>query len=354
MLTVRLLKKPAWILAAILTVALLLKQGLVWQRTEFYQAAKLLAGEWGEQKGEFARGEAGTGPAEFCLGEDGVLYILDSGNGRIQVYNQHGRRQQEVRLPEGGPFNLLAVDEKDDIFTLDIAGEKIVRLAPAGDVLDTYPLGDGEEEKRELYTVEDIQTGEPGALYVQEAILYRYSVVYRLRRLDTRVGEWKMIHAVTIENTGGVQQEGGFPPEQKVNSFAVNRRGNIYLESKAGDRLRQLDLITRRGQAGQSSSVVLPGQEKILRIATAGVDARGRMYLHINPGAAVSLLCRVDQRPMAAPLLPDQIISLPPATQRVRVDRKGNLYLLRTGEEGVTMEKYILRSGFRRRGNQAG
>jgi len=350
LLKVRLQKKPALLLAVTGLAALLLGWGLAWQRTEFYTAAELLAGGWGSQAGEFGRGETDLGPVEFCLDAQGTIYIVDGGNHRIQIFDHHGRWQRELLLPGGGPYGQLAVDAAGNLFAIDLAGEKILKLAPAGEVLDTYSLTDGgEEENRELYTIEDLQAGETGALYIQEAILYRYSVVYRLRRLDTRVGEWKLLHAVTIANTGEVKRESDAFPEQKVNSFAVNRSGDIYLESKAGDRVRQLDLLTRRGQSGPSCAVIMPGQEKILRVVAAGVDARGRVYLHANPGLAGALLYRVDRQPAATPQLPDLIISLPPATRQVKADRKGNLYLLQSEEAGIRIEKYTLRTGLRRR-----
>lgn len=350
MLTVRLQRKPVLLLVLVSSVVLVLYWGFAWQSTEFYSAAELLTGGWGERAGEFGRGESDPGPVEFCLDESGALYIVDGGNHRLQVYNRHGRRQRELLLPEGSSFSQLTVDEAGNLYTVDIGGEKIVKLSPSGEVLDNYRLGDGgETEKRELYTVEDLQAGEPGGLYVQEAILYRYSVVYRLRRLDTRVGEWKLLHAVTIDNAGGVKRDGDYPPERKVNSFAVNRHGDIYLESRAGERVRQLDLLSRRWSVGPGSLVVMPGQEKILRVTAAGADARGRVYLHVNPGLAGSLLCRIDRRQEAVPLLPDLIINLPPAVQRIRVDRKGNIFLLRTEAEGLTVEKYTIRIGLRRR-----
>ena len=73
------------------------------------------AGTHGSKAGEFRR------PHDVELGPDGMLYVADPGNDRIQLLN---RRLQVVDTLEGGSFDFnepkyLALDEKGWLYVAD-------------------------------------------------------------------------------------------------------------------------------------------------------------------------------------------------------------------------------------------
>lgn len=68
-------------------------------------------------------GEEGAqaGPASFCAGSDGTLYIADTVNNKIKIYSAEGKFLSAISLKGEGPNDII-VDEEGNIFVYDLNG----------------------------------------------------------------------------------------------------------------------------------------------------------------------------------------------------------------------------------------
>jgi len=101
---------------------------------------------FGETLGGLAGGEAGEFlfPISFDVGADGRVYVLDAGNGRVQVFDQSGEYlTQWGREGSGeGEFDFgsgpwagsfrgsICVDDEGYIYVADVGNKRIQRYAP--------------------------------------------------------------------------------------------------------------------------------------------------------------------------------------------------------------------------------
>lgn len=90
----------------------------------------LVAGGWGAADGEFGllspEGEGSReGPMSFAVDRQGVIYVLDQVNGRVQVFDSRGQRVGVVRIVQRTADN-LAVDNHGALYVFDIwTGHKL-------------------------------------------------------------------------------------------------------------------------------------------------------------------------------------------------------------------------------------
>lgn len=68
-------------------------------------------------KGEGAQ----TGPASFCTGSDGTLYIADTVNNKIKIYSADGEFLSDIALKGDGP-NDISIDKNGNLYVYDVNG----------------------------------------------------------------------------------------------------------------------------------------------------------------------------------------------------------------------------------------
>ena len=86
-----------------------------------------------------------SSPLDMVEDESGSLYILDSGNQRIQVFGPDGKYLRTIGRKGQGPgefasLNSIAVDRQGNLHVLDDAQKRIQVLTPQGEVLKTIPV----------------------------------------------------------------------------------------------------------------------------------------------------------------------------------------------------------------------
>jgi len=64
---------------------------------------------------------AQAGPASFCTGSDGTLYIADTVNNKIKIYSAEGKFLSAVSLKGQGP-NDISLDKNGNIYVYDLNG----------------------------------------------------------------------------------------------------------------------------------------------------------------------------------------------------------------------------------------
>ena len=84
-------------------------------------------------------------PVDMAADEAGNIFILDSGNQRIQVFGPDGKYVRTIGRRGQGPgefasLNSIAVDRKGNFHVLDDAQKRIQVFTPQGEVLKTIPV----------------------------------------------------------------------------------------------------------------------------------------------------------------------------------------------------------------------
>jgi DNA-binding beta-propeller fold protein YncE len=104
----------------------------------------LTVGSSGSREGYFSR------PKDICLSRDGSVYVADTNNDRIQVFNSDGVFLNAfTKGPGGQPLEspiAIDLDSKGNLYVLLGSSNKAVVLSPNGDVLREFggkPPGEG-------------------------------------------------------------------------------------------------------------------------------------------------------------------------------------------------------------------
>lgn len=135
-----------------------------------YDAAGTRLGEWGSE---------GSGPGEFnsptgvAVGPDDLIYVVDAGNHRIQVFTEDGAFQQEWgRHGDGdGQFNAplaLAVAADGTVYVADTDNRRVQFFAPTGDYLGQWG-GQGRKAGRFDFPLGIAVAGD-GTVYVSDEV----------------------------------------------------------------------------------------------------------------------------------------------------------------------------------------
>ena len=71
---------------------------------------------------------------ELAVAANGLVYVSDSGNGRVEVFTPRGRFVRQFRLQgENGTLPLgLAVDGDGNVYVADDANQTLSKLSPSG------------------------------------------------------------------------------------------------------------------------------------------------------------------------------------------------------------------------------
>ena len=111
----------------------------------------------------YGRGRLRT-PASLCVDENSTVFVCDSGNDRIVIFDIFGEYQGDlgegiVRTPCG-----IDIDTHGNIFVADTGNDRIIALNPAGEVILTFgSSGDGFGS---FHSPHDLAVDRRGFLYV--------------------------------------------------------------------------------------------------------------------------------------------------------------------------------------------
>lgn len=310
----------------------------------------LLRGEWGKGEGQFGLGQGQDGkkygPQSFGLDQNGNIYILDTYNNRVALYDFQGRPVFTFQVAEAGKKVFLAdlaVDGHNNIWIVDNANYQVLRFSPAGTALEPFtpePVEGG--NKGDLKIIESISVDWAGNLYLEDSYTGVEKLTRRIRRFGPS-GQMDLdLATVVASRREGVAAAQTLPAE--LNSLAVGKAGWLYLETGREPFLRQI-VVLRDGLP--EKELTIRQDDFIKTSALLGTDRGGRIFLGLNLGTPAGRVLVLNaegrlQHQIAAPGFPE-------IQGRVwgRVDPEGNLYLLAFSREGLTMEKIRLEKGRR-------
>ena len=262
------------------------------------RSGKILAvwGRRGSGPGAFGVGYDGLGPGDVALGPNGLVYVDDPGNRRIEVFSPTGRLRAvwHPGLPE--PLR-LAVDPTGNVFAAPPDGE-VVKLSPRGEIVARWPI---ENDRHGGIVARDVALDGRGAVYVAASWLdsSHPGVVYRLfvqkfSLAGQRLASWDGVGGFlaakpdgtlyvgndtsleVLDATGRAVGRWGPPRFAMVAAVALDARGNVYVADASANRVLELSAA---GRALRQWGVGGTERGRFVAPRSIAVGRRGEIYV---------------------------------------------------------------------------
>ena len=94
-------------------------------------------------------------PLGLAVAEDGTIYVSDTGNNRIQVFNQTGKLIEVVKVPMGPPSG-IAVDAQNQIYFTEPTNGQVMNITQKEKSVEQV-FGAGEIKDESLFFPEGIE-----------------------------------------------------------------------------------------------------------------------------------------------------------------------------------------------------
>lgn len=312
-----------------------------------YVRERLVWGPWGEEAGAFGRTVAADGswwgPQAFAIAGRAIA-VIDSVNHRLQVFNPRGQLTQTIplALPGGTRFSAGDVSFYRGRWMVWDAGSHRVLQWDAGEwrVAAESPLPPGPG----TVVPEGLADDDSGHLYYAATLVTDTHAAWKLWRFSPGIPA-ELVTAVvaqpeTLSAGVGIVQ---LAPELPglVLGFALSPGGRLHLHV-AGDARGSGSILTFCLASGRRVSVMDPGRSVPFPSRLAGADGNARFYLVDAGPSRPSSLVVLDARgeALAAFALGHGTVR---GMARVRVDERGNLYVMDHDEEGMSVTRHAPR-----------
>ncbi len=168
-------------LAIIVVAGVALALGLVLirvNRVSSFTPTVIISGGWGDGADSFGRGAGPEGreggPTSFAVDAAGHIYVADTYNHRVKVFDPEGRLLRQFRVGDGldhePTLDDLAVTDEGHIYLADNAGGVILKYDPQGRLLATLRIGD-KTPAGGMRRIEALAPAPGGGLYVLSVTL---------------------------------------------------------------------------------------------------------------------------------------------------------------------------------------
>ncbi len=208
-----------------------------------------------EEEGRFYQ------PAGIAVASDGNVYVVDSGNNRIQKFDSHGNFLIQWGSPGIGSGNFrnpteVAVDAKGCVYVADSGNNRIQKFDGNGKLLTKW--GGIGSEKGQFSNPEGVTVDQYSNVYVADT---------GNRRVQIFESDGTFI--TTLEGDGA--REGAFHPS----GVAVDLDGNIYVADSQQGLIKKYDIeknfLTQWGSYGIK-------EEAFSNLSAVAVDSGGNVY----------------------------------------------------------------------------
>jgi len=179
-------------------------------------------GTFGEGNGQF------KGPIDIVFDSSGNIYVLDSGNFRVQIFDSSGNFLSTFGT-EGsgdGQFELpqaIAVDSSDNIYVTDAFSERIQIFDSSGNFLSTF--GTSGSANGQFVSPLGITVDSSGNIYVVDSSNFRVQIFDSSGNFLSTFG-----------TEGSANGQFSFPT-----CITVDSSGNIYVTDTENDRVQIFD-----------------------------------------------------------------------------------------------------------------
>lgn len=327
--------------------------GLFWgalrlERPVSLEGGPLVKGAWGTGEGQFGRGAARDGltygPRSFAVDGDGLIYVLDWANQRLQRFDARGRLKDLVPLVGANAASLqgatdIAVDPQGGMWLTDNLRGRLAYFQPDGKIQELRLFGDIQGAL--LEQAGQVAATSGGVVWSQSTITTE-EALYRIRRVSRYGEQAAEVFRASLSREG---RNGPLPS-------ALAAAGDHFYLLLPVPGEPGAALIQRFGLDGaQAASWKAPGwpdSEMNRPAELLGVDGKGRVYVGTWVKGALHL--RIFD-PTGVLLAHTQIVALRDVSSNVfaRVDGAGNLYIAGLGADGYQISRYQTREGWRLR-----
>ena len=201
-------------------------------------------------------------PTDVAVGADGTIYVVDSGNHQVAVFDASGRRVTSLGSPGSGDRQLmnpvgLAIDSGGDIYVADKDNKRLQVFAGDGGYRRSIDLEEGDER---VTPIDVALSADGNELFVSANNSHR---IVAYSRNGTLLRAW-----------GGEGAEPGqlnFPA-----TMALDESGRLYVVDVLNQRVQVFDssgtVVTQFGKLGAK-----PGT--LFRPKGVTLDPAGRSYV---------------------------------------------------------------------------
>lgn len=142
-------------------------------------------GQLGLEEGEFNR------PTDLCVGMDGRVYVLDTGNFRVQIFDREGRFLSKWgKIGQGlGQFarpRSIAVDKDNHVYVLDGLFANLQVFDDQGNLLLPISEKGSQDGPGVFVSPSGVATDETGRIYIVDQFLKKVEI---LRKLSVDEGQ---------------------------------------------------------------------------------------------------------------------------------------------------------------------
>lgn len=270
-------------------------------------------GQTGSEVGQFAFGSGGGNDAGagggLAIGPDGMLYVADSGNDRVQRFDLDGGHGAQIVAPGTLAYPMGLTVRKTRVLVADNQNHRVVVFDTGGRQITTIGAGKG-GRPGQLEHPYDVAADASGRVFVADDINHR---VVRFSTLPNYV------YKARWGSYGQAPGQLAYP-----RGIATDAGGLIYVANTGNDRIDVFDnggkLVRTMGRSGRASGQFdeptgVGADASGIRAVTDSVN--GRLQL-LNPDGSIAAIWG---SPNPGPtILPDPVA--------VAFDSAGNAYVL--------------------------
>ncbi len=135
--------------------------------------------EWGSQEYEY---EDLSRPQSLVVDDEGLLYVVDSGNHRINVYTREGKSVRSMGEPGKGPGQLgwpidIQIGPDGNLYVVEYSNMRISRFSRDGEFLGIW--GRPGQQPGELFSPWGLAFAHDGSLVIADTYNNRMQIVNR-------------------------------------------------------------------------------------------------------------------------------------------------------------------------------
>jgi len=248
---------------AVLLIFLIIKLGIAAENSKIV----LKFGSFGEGEEEFNE------PQGICVDKEGSIFVVDTGNNRIQKFDSEGNYLSEFGQLgwEEGEFSNpsdIAIDSKDNIYVVDSGNKRVQKFNKNGVFLEVFPQKEIEWEIFENPV--GIAIDSFNNIYIIDSsknCLFKFdsegNLLLKLRKLGEEKEEFKKPKGITLDDKGNIYvvdtgnnkiqkfnpqgkfitqfgKKGTGPGEFKSpQGIVINKKGFIYVADTGNNRIQK-------------------------------------------------------------------------------------------------------------------
>lgn len=261
---------------------------------------------YGSGKGELGAFDKGEGfrswPSEYTVDDNGIVYILDSVNKRIQAYSSTGVLLPSIPLKTSAAY--INIDKQGLLYIYVPGDRKIYQYNKAGEILNTIAV---DAEHRLQYNT--------GPFHIINNRLYLDSCDY-----GNRCGKF-LIGKITADNSlvGPTVKEFENPIEKYTFQSGKIYKGKKHIPGFNSE----LEIIEKEGMSFRTLSTP---SENILTSTLIGEDAEGNFYFETVTAENKYNLYNIDKFGTEGEYIGTAQIPGGDVAARFRITGNGNIY----------------------------